>query len=402
MNDSAAVAALPYNEPTIKTILILSSFLILLNFINHVLDHLVYCGLIGQVLVGIAFGTPGAKWLDKATEHAIVQMGYLGLILLVFEGGLNTNFKLLRANASLSLLVALTGIFLPITFAFCLRSLASATPLQAFAAGAALCSTSLGTTFTILNTSGLINTKLGTVLTSAAMMDDVVGLVLVQVISKLGSSPSSFTAITLVRPIIVSIGLALFVLLTCRYLVKPVSSFICGPWSSAAMRAIQKQSSEAPLIAHTALLFGIVAAASYAGTSNLFAAYLAGASISWYYSEVVQPGDVGNRERIEVTQSTVTGSVQYAAHSESDITKNEKRSIPNDETARDGQLNTPGLVSTGAIQEPDGQSRRKKSPQGFPSGASVYKKYIEQSVARILKPFFFVSADETHCFELKR
>ncbi len=168
------------------------------------------------------------------------------------------------------------------------------------------------------------------------------------------------------------------------------------------MRAIQKQPSEAPLIAHTALLFGIVASASYAGTSNPFAAYLAGASISWYYSEVVQPGDVGNRERIEVTQSTVTGSVQYAAHSESDITKNEKRNTPDDGTVRDEQLNTPGPVSTRAIQEPDGQSRRTKWPQGFLSGASIYKKYIEQPVARILKPFFFVSADETRCFESKR
>lgn len=118
MNNSAAVAALPYQEPTINTILVLSSFLILLNVINHLLDHLIYCGLVGQVLVGVAFGTLGAKWLDKGTEQAIVQLGYLGLILLVYEGGLNTNFKSLKANAGLSILVALTGICLPIAFAF--------------------------------------------------------------------------------------------------------------------------------------------------------------------------------------------------------------------------------------------------------------------------------------------
>lgn len=53
--------------------------------------------------------------------------------------------------------------------------LANATPLQAFAAGAALCSTSLGTTFTVMQTSGLSATRMGVVLTSAAMMDDVVG-----------------------------------------------------------------------------------------------------------------------------------------------------------------------------------------------------------------------------------
>ena len=47
--------------------------------------------------------------------------------------------------------------------------------MQAFAAGASLCSTSLGTTFSVMQASGLSTTRTGVVLTSAAMMDDVVG-----------------------------------------------------------------------------------------------------------------------------------------------------------------------------------------------------------------------------------
>ena len=43
------------------------------------------------------------------------------------------------------------------------------------------------------------------------------------------------------------------------------------------MRIVRRQPDEAVLIAHTVLLFGLVAAASFVGTSNLFAAYLAGA-----------------------------------------------------------------------------------------------------------------------------
>jgi hypothetical protein len=78
--------SLPYHEPDIITILIQSSFLLLLNLVNTILDRLVYCGLLGQVLVGIAWGTPGAKWLSIEAEEVIVQLGYLGLILLVYEG----------------------------------------------------------------------------------------------------------------------------------------------------------------------------------------------------------------------------------------------------------------------------------------------------------------------------
>lgn len=78
--------SLPYHEPGVVTILVQTSFLLLLNVINAALDRVLYCGLLGQVLVGIAWGTPGAKWLSIDVEEAIVQLGYLGLILLVYEG----------------------------------------------------------------------------------------------------------------------------------------------------------------------------------------------------------------------------------------------------------------------------------------------------------------------------
>lgn len=79
-------ASLPYHEPGIVTILVQTSFLLLLNVANAALDRVLYCGLLGQVLIGIAWGTPGAKWLSASVEETYVQLGYLGLILLVYEG----------------------------------------------------------------------------------------------------------------------------------------------------------------------------------------------------------------------------------------------------------------------------------------------------------------------------
>lgn len=83
---SGNASSLPYHEPGIVTILTQTSFLLLLNLVNAALDKVLYCGLLGQVLIGIAWGTPGAKWLTVTVEETIVQWGYLGLILLVFEG----------------------------------------------------------------------------------------------------------------------------------------------------------------------------------------------------------------------------------------------------------------------------------------------------------------------------
>ncbi|KAH8673422.1 hypothetical protein BX600DRAFT_455220 [Xylariales sp. PMI_506] len=84
-------SSISYEEPSTTVIVILSAFLILLNVINYCLDRLVYCGLIGQVVLGIAWGTPGAKWLSEATEETITQLGYLGLILIVYEGAFGTS-----------------------------------------------------------------------------------------------------------------------------------------------------------------------------------------------------------------------------------------------------------------------------------------------------------------------
>ena len=79
-------AAFSYREPSIEVILILTAFVLLLNIINFILDKIVYCGLLGQILVGVWFGTPGAQWLREHVELVVQQLGYLGLIMLVYEG----------------------------------------------------------------------------------------------------------------------------------------------------------------------------------------------------------------------------------------------------------------------------------------------------------------------------
>jgi hypothetical protein len=79
-------ASLSYQEPGIIAILKQSGFLLALNVVNSALDHLIYCGLVGQLFIGVAWGVPGADWLDHDVQMVIQQLGYLGLILLVYEG----------------------------------------------------------------------------------------------------------------------------------------------------------------------------------------------------------------------------------------------------------------------------------------------------------------------------
>lgn len=83
---AAPQTAFAYEEPSITTTLIIAGLILALNLLNSFLDKFLYCGLIGQLFIGILWGTPGAKWLGQDTEIVIQQLGYIGLIMLVYEG----------------------------------------------------------------------------------------------------------------------------------------------------------------------------------------------------------------------------------------------------------------------------------------------------------------------------
>lgn len=258
----------------------------------------------------------------------------------------------------------MTGIALPIGLSYVLQSMLGASPLQAFAAGAALCSTSLGTTFTILGTSGLSSTRLGVVLTSAAMMDDVVGLIMVQVVSNLGDG--AFNAITVVRPVLVSLGLAVLVPVLCRFLVKPIT---------LKLNTIRKANRQSKLdnylrhrhtafVIHSLLLFGLVVGGAFAGTSSLLAAYIAGAAISWWDSEL---------PHVTLPSKSTTSPSEQAVVAQGQGTENTSVADLDPSVGDQGSL---------------GKNEMAHSSN---SGLETYDHYYKGAVENILKPFFFVS-----------
>lgn len=287
---------LPFHEPEIITILILASFLLLLNVVNHFLDGLIYCGLVGQILLGVAWGSPGGNWIDIDAQNTFMQLGYLGLLLMVYEGGLSTNFKLLKENILLATMIALTGVTVPMGISFSILGYSDATIIGAFAAGAALCSTSLGTTFAILLTSGLKETKVGVLLASAAVMDDIVGLVMIQVISNLGDE--SFRTASVIRPIFVSIGLIVVVILAFKFIILPSTIWYSRNRQSSSFNKINKifMIRKNYFALHTLVLIGLITGATYAGASNLTAAYIIGAAISWWDDETSNSITSQNKE----------------------------------------------------------------------------------------------------------
>ncbi|KAF7902665.1 hypothetical protein EAF00_002568 [Botryotinia globosa] len=310
---------LPYEEPGIEVILSLTSFILLLNITRYILDRLLYCGIIGQILIGIIWGLPvgGTAWLTKGYQETIQALGYLGLIGLVFEGGLSTDLKQLRKAAYISISVATVGLLVPIALSFLLLVLPFPsssgtmypTPLAAFSAGASLCSTSLGTTFAILSSANMQHTRVGVILVGAAMMDDVVGLVMVNIVTTLGSGGMGGWPIA--RPIAASFGLLLVSLGLGAYLLKPIWLYLvkCSQSETVAnvptgnksdiKETALKQFRRIPSVGFllsTLILIIFVTIASFIDASVLFAAFIAGGVANYLW-------DVGNRSIEEELRS---------------------------------------------------------------------------------------------------
>lgn len=102
-------------------------------------------GILGPIIVGIIYGEPLANILHLPWQEAFLALGYVGLILIIFEGGLNSRLDLLRQTIGLSCLAAATGIIVPISFSYLLLYLGYGYgAVETFIIGAALSSTSLG------------------------------------------------------------------------------------------------------------------------------------------------------------------------------------------------------------------------------------------------------------------
>ncbi|KAI0797119.1 hypothetical protein C8Q75DRAFT_743522 [Abortiporus biennis] len=326
--------AFPYEEPTFTQVLVLLSFIYFLNVTRSLFDSAFNAGLLAQIALGMIYGTPLASILPPGWEATFTAMGYLGLIGIIFEGGLYSNPSHILSGISLSVTCAVIGVLLPIAFSMALLFGAFGyAPLEAFAAGAALCSTSLGTTLMVLRSinvaskstlkekgpvsvneteatasptdssaTDLGQARLTMVLVNAAMIDDVIGLVLSSVIQSLGNSRTqtgSKLAWTIVKPLLSSSLIAGITPLAAYYILRPILSsrsirthaLKFGTTINAVLKTYARFTIQHndPTVHNLNLclmvlaLAGMSSIAYFTGSSALFGAYLAGILLNYFF-----------------------------------------------------------------------------------------------------------------------
>jgi Kef-type K+ transport system membrane component KefB len=279
---TTAYTSTPADIPAVVDILILISFFAFLGLAEYISSKAIRASIIGPIVVGIIYGEPLANILHHVWQETFLYLGYIGLILIIFEGGLTTRMDLLKSNFTLSVLGAATGVICPIGLSYLLLYLGFGYgAVETFIIGAALSATSLGTTFAVIASASksvdLSQTRVGAVLVSAAVIDDVTGLVMSSVIHDLGSLSGGDNVNLgwlIGRPIVASAAMAIFTPLLTKYVFAPV-------FRKFIERRFAKLDHLSNITLMILVLCAFLSIASYAGTSVLFGAFLAGAFLSY-------------------------------------------------------------------------------------------------------------------------
>lgn len=137
---------------------------------------------VGEIIAGLLIG-PSILGLVNQTDF-IIQLAEIGVILLMFSAGLETNLKDLLKTGPIAFLIACAGVFIPLAGgALLYMGFYGAAPwgsekfFQAVFIGVVMTATSVSITVQSLKELGRLKGKVGTTILSAAIIDDVIGII---------------------------------------------------------------------------------------------------------------------------------------------------------------------------------------------------------------------------------
>lgn len=137
---------------------------------------------LGELLVGMLLGPSLLGFIEPGASEIIVFLAEFGVIILLFEVGIESNiYKLLKVGLA-STLVAIVGVILPFIGGYLYMQATGATQLLALFFGATLTATSVGITMRIFSERNMIDSNEGKIILGAAVIDDILGLIILSVL----------------------------------------------------------------------------------------------------------------------------------------------------------------------------------------------------------------------------
>ncbi|HUP18525.1 MAG TPA: cation:proton antiporter [Gemmatimonadota bacterium] len=160
---------------------------------GEVFERIGQPAVLGELVAGVVVGGSmlGLVPVDPGDPYGsmIHVMAEIGVVILLFEIGLETDLREMFRVGSSSLTVALVGVVLPFAFGYLFWHLyQGGTSLVAIFVGATLTATSVGITARVLTDIGKISTSEARIIIGAAVIDDILGLLILAVVNGLAET----------------------------------------------------------------------------------------------------------------------------------------------------------------------------------------------------------------------
>ena len=244
-------AAAGHADPVVPVLIYFSIILLAAKLGGEIFERINQPAVLGELLFGVILGNLGliipgynlfdALRVEHITEHwAIVinSIASIGVIILLFEVGFESTLSDMKKVGTSSFLVATVGVICPFILGYIVSNIfiqeVPETILKMapnFAIynihifiGATLCVTSVGITARVLQDMNLIQAKESRIVIGAAIIDDIMGLLILAVVSNMiisAETGAEFNAVTILTTALYSIlFLVLAVFLGMRYVSK--------------------------------------------------------------------------------------------------------------------------------------------------------------------------------------
>jgi Kef-type K+ transport system membrane component KefB len=231
-----------------------------------VLERFGQPGIVGEIFAGIAIGPSMLGWVDPS--EIMMLLAELGVMFLLFRVGLEVKASELLRVGSTAAMVAVFGVVIPFGAGWLLSISWGYAQLEAIFIGAAMVATSVGITAQVLASKGLLNHRASRIILAAAVIDDVLGLIVLAIVSSIARGGINVAELIFTAVLAISF------------------TIIVAKWGTRAMRAIvprveeRLSVSEAQFTLAMCMLFALSLLAAYAGVAAIIGAFLAGMALS--------------------------------------------------------------------------------------------------------------------------
>jgi Kef-type K+ transport system membrane component KefB len=223
-------------------------------------------GIVGEILAGVLIGPSVLGWI--APDDFLAALANLGAMFLLFRVGLDVKASELLRVGGIAALVGILGVVVPFLAGWAIMLSWHSGQTEAIFVGAAMVATSVGITAQVLAAKGLLQERASKIILAAAVIDDVLGLLVLAVVSSLAEGNVNIPSLLLTAALAVA-----FTVILAKWGTASMSRIV--PGVGARLRV-----GEAQFAISMVLLFALSLLAVFIGVAAIVGAFLAGLALA--------------------------------------------------------------------------------------------------------------------------